>query len=131
MRILCPCGRLNAKKQPLFFEACCGQYLIGGLNATDAESLMRSRYSAYVFEKAEYLLSTWHVSQRPQSLEFETNVKRLGLEIRHQAVTDPQHAQVTFVARQRDQSGRAIRVHERSRFVCENDHWYYVDGDNL
>ncbi len=127
----CPCGRLDAKKQPLAYVACCGPYLDDGLNAPDAHTLMRSRYSAFVLENTDYLLSTWHSSQRPASLEFEPDVKWLGLQVQNDKVIDAQHAEVTFVARQRDRTGRAIRLHERSRFVCENGCWYYVDGDNL
>jgi SEC-C motif domain protein len=127
----CPCGRLNAKKQPLAATDCCAPYMEGKLVAPDAEALMRSRYSAFALEKAGYLLSTWHVSQRPASLDFESGVKWLGLQVQNHTVIDAQHAEVTFVARQRDRTGRAIRLHERSRFVCENGYWYYVDGDNL
>lgn len=131
MSFSCPCGGLDVKKQALTYAACCGRYLEDGLNAPDAQSLMRSRYSAFVLKKADYLLSTWHMSQRPASLEFESSVKWLGLEVQNHAVIEAQHAEVTFVARQRDHTGRAIRLHERSRFVCENGRWYYVDGDNL
>jgi SEC-C motif-containing protein len=127
----CPCGRQNAKKQPLADAACCGKYLSGTLSAPDAHSLMRSRYSAFVLENTGYLLSTWHVSQRPESLTLESGVKWLGLEVQNHRVVDATHAEVTFVARQRDRTGRAIRMHERSRFVCENGCWYYVDGDSL
>lgn len=131
MRKPCLCGRLDAKKQPLAYGACCGQYLDGGLNAPDAQSLMRSRYSAFVLGRADYLLSTWHSTQRPASLAFEPGVKWLGLQVQNHTVIDAQHAEVTFVARQRDRTGRAVRMHERSRFVCENGRWYYVDGDIL
>jgi SEC-C motif domain protein len=131
MSKLCPCGRFDAKKQPQAYMACCGQYLEGELTATDAESLMRSRYSAFVLEKADYLLSTWHSSQRPASSEFEPGIKWLGLQVQNLKVLDAKHAEVTFVARQRDRTGRAIRLHERSRFVFENGCWYYVDGDSL
>ena len=130
MTKLCPCGRPDAKKQPLAYAACCGQYLEGGLAAPDAETLMRSRYCAYVLENTDYLLSTWHSSQRPVTLDFEPSVKWLGLQVQNHTVIDALHAEVTFVARQRDQTGRAIRLHERSRFACENGCWYYVDGDN-
>ena len=127
----CPCGRLDAKKQVLTYAACCGQYLDGGLKVPDAQSLLRSRYSAFVLEKADYLRSTWHAGQRPASLEFESGVKWLGLQVQHHTVIDATHAEVTFVARRRDRTGRAIRLHERSRFVCENGCWCYIDGDSL
>ena len=127
----CPCGSLDAKKQPLAAKACCVPYIEGKLVAPDAEALMRSRYSAFALEDARYLRSTWHASQRPASLELESGVKWLGLQVQNHTVIDATHAEVTFVARQRDRTGRAIRVHERSRFVRENGCWYYVDGDSL
>jgi SEC-C motif domain protein len=127
----CPCGRLGAKQQALTYVSCCGQYLDGELAAPDAESLMRSRYSAFVLENDGYLLSTWHASKRPATLDFEPNAKWLGLQVQSHMTIDDTRAEVTFVARQRDRTGRAIRLHERSRFVYENGCWYYVDGDSL
>lgn len=126
----CPCGRTDARGRPLPFAACCGRYLLEGAAtpAPDAESLMRSRYCAFVLEDAEYLLATWHPSQRPTVLQFEPGLKWLGLEVRAHRRTDATHAQVEFVARSR-LGGRAHRLHERSRFVCEDGRWYYLDGD--
>jgi SEC-C motif domain protein len=127
----CPCGRLDAKKLTLTYVSCCGQYHDGELVAPDAESLMRSRYSAFVLEKADYLLSTWHASHRPATLDFESGIKWLGLQVQNHTLVDATHAEVTFVARQRDSTGRATRLHERSRFIQEQGRWYYVDGDSL
>lgn len=90
---------------------------------------MRSRYSAFVLENVNYLLKTWHNSHRPANLTFEPGVKWLGLQVQNYTVIDALYAEVTFVARQRDRTGRAIRLHERSRFVYEDGCWYYVDGD--
>ena len=92
---------------------------------------MRSRYSAFVLECGDYLQATWHESKRPSQISFDPGVKWLGLEVRDFKVLDADHAEVEFVARQRDKSGRAVRLHERSRFVRENGRWYYVDGDWL
>ncbi|MEQ1659319.1 MAG: YchJ family metal-binding protein, partial [Hylemonella sp.] len=97
--------------------------------APDAEALMRSRYSAFVLERADYLLATWHASTRPSQLSFDADVKWLGLEVKQHQPIDATHAEVEFVARQRDRSGRAVRLHERSRFVREHGRWFYVDGD--
>lgn len=118
----CPCGR------GAHFATCCGRYIGTGTPAPDAESLMRSRYSAFVRGDAPHLLATWHASTRPATLELEPGVKWLGLEVRAQRATDADHAEVEFVARSR-LGGRASRLHERSRFVREGGHWYYVDGD--
>ena len=87
---------------------------------------MRSRYSAYVAGLIEYLLATWHPSTAPGELELWP-VKWLGLEvIRTEAEGDA--GIVEFVARQRDSSGRAQRLHEVSRFVRSDGRWYYIDG---
>lgn len=127
----CPCGRLNSKARPMTYGQCCAQWLEADGAAPDAQSLMRSRYSAFVLERAPYLLRTWHPSTRPASIEFEKNVKWLGLEVRcflAPSAADPDHAEVEFVARQKPASGPAARLHERSRFVYEGGRWWYVDG---
>ncbi|OHC70278.1 MAG: hypothetical protein A3H93_16310 [Rhodocyclales bacterium RIFCSPLOWO2_02_FULL_63_24] len=117
----CPCGR------PLAYASCCGRYHAGS-RAPDAESLMRSRYSAYVLGLEDYLLATWHASTRPAALNLaaEPQPKWLGLEVKAWTQTDDA-ATVEFVARCK-LGGRAQRLHEISRFVRENDYWYYVDG---
>lgn len=89
---------------------------------------MRSRYSAFVRGQVAYLLATWHSSQRPVTLALDSKAHWLGLEVRQHQLTDAHHAEVEFVARYRV-AGRAVRLHERSRFVREEDRWYYVDGD--
>ena len=89
---------------------------------------MRSRYSAFVLQRRDYLLATWHTSERPAELEFEPGAQWLGLEVRSHRVRDAEHAEVEFFARYRV-AGRAVRLHERSRFVCEAGRWFYVDGD--
>ena len=128
----CPCGRLDAGKKPLAFPQCCGRYLddFAATPAPDAESLMRSRYSAFVLERADYLRATWHASTRPATLDFEPGAKWLGLEVRARRLLDAEHAEVEFVARCRA-GGRATRLHERSRFAREGGRWFYVDGDQF
>jgi len=90
---------------------------------------MRSRYSAYVRELRDYLLASWHPSQRPASLEGnEPGLKWLGLDVKRHQQQDADHATVEFVARSK-LGGRAQRLHETSRFVRERGAWYYLDGE--
>jgi SEC-C motif-containing protein len=131
----CPCGQRrgqgNTKAQPLSYGNCCGRYLDGDIPAPDAQALMRSRYCAFVLERARYLLTTWHASHRPALIEFEAGVKWLGLEVRHFQPPTSEHpdaAEVEFVARQKPASGAAVRLHERSRFVSEGGRWFYLYG---
>ena len=126
----CPCQGTGAAGKPCLFANCCGRYLDDWQNpAPDAESLMRSRYSAFVLAREPYLLSTWHSSTRPESLETEPGLKWLGLQIKQHTVTGADTSEVEFVARYRTPSGKAERLHERSRFVREEGRWFYVDGD--
>ena len=91
-------------------------------------ALMRSRYSAYVQCRTDYLLQTWHASTRPPSLAIDDPAPRwLGLTIRDALAADDDHASVEFVARYRI-GGRVNRLHEHSRFVREAGRWYYIDG---
>ena len=53
--LACPCGLGDD------YASCCGR-LHAGAHAPTAESLMRSRYSAYAVGDAGYLLRTWHPS---------------------------------------------------------------------
>jgi len=126
----CPCGRVDAKQRAVSYADCCGRFVehFSDAPAPDAEHLMRSRYSAFVLARADYLLATWHSSTRPASLDFDVGAKWLGLDVREHKVTGADTAEVEFVARYRV-DGRAVRMHERSRFVREDGRWLYVDGD--
>lgn len=128
----CPCGRVDGKARPLSYADCCERFIahFDTTPAPDAEHLMRSRYSAFVQENAAYLQVTWHPSQRPASLEFDAATRWLGLSVKDFQVTGADRAEVEFVARYRI-AGRAVRLHERSRFVRAGGRWFYVDGEQF
>ena len=90
---------------------------------------MRSRYSAFVLARPDYLLATWHPSTRPTLEADGPGLNWLGLEVRRHTVIDADHATVEFVARSK-LAGRARRLHEISRFVREDGRWFYVDGES-
>ena len=123
----CPCG------SALAYAGCCGRLheahaAQGRLVAPDPEALMRSRYAAFVLDRRDYLLASWHASTRPSELQPpEPGLKWLGLAVKHAALQDADHGTVEFVARSK-LGGRAHRLHEISRFVRENGEWFYVDG---
>ena len=123
----CPCGRrLGRGIAPL--RTCCGPRLAGDEPAPDAEALMRSRYTAYVLGRSDYLRASWHAHTRPASLALDPDVRWLGLEVKSHRQVGEDRAEVVFVARYR-LAGRAVRMQECSRFVRENGSWFYVDGD--
>jgi SEC-C motif-containing protein len=121
----CPCGN------PAGYPNCCGPLHAGAAPAT-AEALLRSRYSAYVMQREDYLLATWHVATRPTALSLAAQHPAptwLGLDVRARHIVDNAHVSIEFVARYRLGGGRAQRQHETSRFVREGGRWYYVDGE--
>ncbi len=129
----CPCRSEESGDFP--YAGCCQPWhdgLASGVHAPTPETLMRSRYSAYVIGLIDYLLATWHPSTAPGELELSP-VKWLGLEVRHAAQTGDAGV-VEFVARCRipgQNGGRAQRLHEISSFVRQDGRWYYIEGQML
>lgn len=121
----CPCDPARP------YADCCGP-LHAGAPAADPRALMRSRYSAYVLKREDYLLASWHPNTRPDTLRLAAQQPPpswLGLEVRQAKQIDDEHAVVEFVARYRLGGGRAQRQHETSRFVRMDGRWYYLDGE--
>ena len=117
----CPCGLGQ-------FAQCCARFLGGAQVPASAEHLMRSRYSAFVLGDEAYLRASWSAATCPDGPLCEADIKWLGLTLLdHQEDGDGRHATVEFVARYKV-SGRAQRLHERSRFVKEQGRWCYVGG---
>ncbi|MFT3929325.1 MAG: YchJ family metal-binding protein [Spongiibacteraceae bacterium] len=124
----CPCG---SKK---IYAQCC-EPLHRGEPAATAEALMRSRYSAFALGLDEYIQRSWHASKRPPLHAFSASEKHnsekqqwIGLQIKRYELLDADRAIVEFKARYKI-NGRAFVLHESSRFIRENAHWFYVDGD--
>ncbi|MBW8363213.1 MAG: SEC-C domain-containing protein [Rhizobium sp.] len=119
----CPCG----SGRPL--ADCCGRFHAGD-PAPDAESLMRSRYSAYVLGLEDYLRATWHPATCPVALGLDAvpRPQWLGLTVKAHTPLDETHATVEFIARYK-LNGRAFRLHETSRFERADGRWLYVDGE--
>jgi len=110
---------------------CCMPIIHGRREAATAEQLMRSRYSAYVQADSEYLLHSWHVDTRPQSLVINsTELIWTDLTICRTRAGQPgdNKGEVEFIASYMQQ-GQDGQVHENSRFVFDNERWFYVDGD--
>lgn len=122
----CPCGSGKSYNQ------CCRLYH-DGKAAPTAESLMRSRYTAYVLRNGAYLHRSWHPTTRPnkKSLLQLTPTDWQGLTVVRTEQGSEQDANgiVEFIAHYQE-AGIAQQLHETSRFVREAGKWYYVDGDH-
>jgi len=118
--LACPCGLGED------YESCCGR-LHAGAHAPTAESLMRSRYSAFALGDAGYLLRTWHPSRRPQTLSLDPALQwtRLAvLDTRDGGLFDTTGT-VQFRAMYLRQGKRGVLA-ETSRFVRQGRHWSYL-----
>ena len=110
---------------------CCMAIIHGHREAVTAEQLMRSRYSAYVLADSEYLLRSWHVDTRPQSLDVnsaELSWTNLVVCLTRAGQSGDNKGEVEFIASY-EQQGQSGQVHENSRFIYDNEQWFYVDGD--
>lgn len=119
----CPCGSKNDYNQ------CCGRYIEADELPQYPEQLMRSRYTAYASNNAEYLKKTWHRRTRPAQLQLDTEINWLSLEIidTQNDQTDDNVAWVKFTAKFKH--GACLQsLHELSHFLRENDQWFYIDG---
>ena len=121
----CACG--SGKNYP----DCCGRYIEGNEEAPTAESLMRSRYTAYTSQNESYLLKTWHDTTRPETLDLSQDqfIKWTGLTIKRteKGNVDNNEGIVEFVARYK-LNGKAEKIHETSQFVKQDGQWFYIDG---
>ncbi|ALN61175.1 protein YchJ [Lysobacter antibioticus] len=119
----CPCDPSRR------YADCCGRLHAGAALADTAETLMRSRYSAYALGDLEYLRASWLPDTCPSELDFEPGVRWLGLDVKRHRRDGEDAATVEFVARYRVGGGSAARLHELSRFVRVEGRWLYVDGE--
>jgi SEC-C motif domain protein len=119
----CPCRK---KSETVDYASCCQPRHADEQTPATAEALMRSRYSAFVLEKAAYLSATWHQSTRPAVIDFDAGQKWMALQVIATAANGDA-ATVTFTARSLIH-GQSHLLKETSRFVREGGRWYYVDG---
>lgn len=125
----CPCGSKNKYKK------CCKVYHNGTLPKKALE-LMKSRYCAYALRDYKYIINTTHplnpeFSEDRESwgksiLDFSDSVSFDGLEIL-EFIDGEEEAFVSFKAIL-SCSDRDCSFIEKSRFLKEENKWFYVDG---
>ena len=128
---VCPCGSGTA------YTDCCQRFWATQQKSNTAEQLMRSRYTAFVLEKAQYLVNTHHADFRsPDELkalkQSFKGIKWQGLEV---ITTDLGQAEdetgvVEFKAYFKS-LGKSQVLHESSLFVKEQGQWFYTKAVNI
>ncbi len=141
---LCPCqvsptlNFLTTPSEVIAYSDCCQPYHEGidknnAIKVESAERLMRTRYSAFVLQKADYIVKTTVPAQQAlldiksiESWARETNWA--GLEIvKHTPKLGRRHAQVEFKAYYLKPDGQQTAHHELSSFVKVEKCWYFLD----
>lgn len=123
----CPC---NSGKT---YAECCEPLINGTIPATTAESLMRSRYTAYVKVKIDYLYETTHPAHRKGydhegTRQWAEKSNWYGLEIvSARGGESDSIGEVEFIARYKDGDTEYIH-HEKGRFRKAEGRWFFVDG---
>lgn len=128
---LCPCNSGKA------YHKCCKILHDGMENASNALELMRSRYSAYAKQRAHYIINTTHpnneeyskdlpawfcaINNFMQNTTFE-NLNVLDFNEKNNEAFVIFQAVLTL-------DGQDCSFTERSRFIKEDDFWYYESGE--
>ncbi|MCG9721167.1 YchJ family protein [Shewanella sp. Isolate7] len=127
----CPCGR-SVKDKPLSYKECCEPYHLGSI-PPDPESLMRSRYSAFVLKRHQYLIDTHHHDYlnglSVQILDQENHTHWLALSV-NKSSSEQNKGMVEFHAWYRAEDGLDA-IHEISDFVKQDGRWWYTQGEQL
>lgn len=125
----CPC------QSGKIFADCCEPLLNNKKRAATAEQLMRSRFVAYSCSDWKYVFKTWHKTTRLGLSELRSrddSVNWLGLKVVRcdEGLAGDSKGVVEFVAMYSDIETHSIsQLKEVSRFVFENDKWFYLDAE--
>ncbi|MDJ0355411.1 YchJ family metal-binding protein [Paenarthrobacter sp. PH39-S1] len=94
-----------------------------------AESLMRSRYTAFAVGDTAYLLRSWHPSSRPEQFELDSSLRWYRLDILSTTAGGPLDTEgtVEFHAYFKHDGGAGSQ-REFSHFVRAGGRWLYLDG---
>lgn len=119
----CPCGSGSP------YDDCCQPLHDNRVQASTAEQLMRSRYSAYAVGRLDHVFRSWHPRTRPDEIEPSPGLTWTGLTIVHTVGGQPTDDEgvVEFDARYRTTIGSGVH-HERSRFRRRAGRWVYLDA---
>lgn len=125
----CPCDPER------LYHLCCEPFHLNQAIPERAEQLMRSRYSAFVYDLYDYLLKTHHPKRRPARYELEDQSERsfftrLEIIACSQGQAADKIGKVEFKAYFK-QAGQALVLHERSRFCRYQGRWSYWDGEMM
>ena len=124
----CPCGN------EIEYDFCCAPFIDGEVKPKTAEDLMRSRYTAFVVQKVNYVYDTHHPDfrknvQQKDLEDWSKNSDWIGLKILNteNGQESDNEGWVEFLATY-SVNGVEQEHHELSQFSKINDSWYFTHG---
>ncbi len=124
---LCPCG------STLEYSSCCQPIHTDPRQASKPEQLMRARFSAHVLKLTDFVVATYHPScnalaeKEAIAQSVDNHWTRLEV-VSSESGSNDDEGYVTFNAYLIENS-QEICLSERSRFIKEEQQWYYIDGE--
>ena len=110
----------------LAFSECCAPYSLNIKNAPTAEVLMRSRYTAYAIQNADYLVETTTAATRKFNNKAAVLKWSNGNNWRKLEILFTSENVVEFKAFYFDHKLQLQIHHEKSNFVNEYGQWFYL-----
>ncbi len=116
----CPCNK------NMNYDQCCKKAHQNILSVKTAETLMRSRYSAFVLHNIDYLQLSHHSNTCPSNkekkeiLQWTKSVNWIKLEVINSTINTVEF-KAYFI-----ENGKVDVIHENSFFKKENNHWVYL-----
>jgi len=125
---ICPCGS-GAK-----FDDCCHPFMSKKERPKTAEQLMRSRYSAFVTEEAQYIFDSHDPSTRADvdieeiaSWSESAFWEGLNIVATEAGLESDDHGKVEFVAHY-TMGNKEQHHHELAEFNKIDGEWFFTDG---
>lgn len=118
----CPCGTDRS------FGECCEPIILGTSLASDAEALLRSRFTAHVVNDTRYLDSTYLPTSKlpPSGDTVPEETKWLKLDIRqYDENIHPDVSHIDFVAHFTEKGEPGV-MHEKSEFKKIDGAWIFT-----
>ncbi len=110
------------------FTACCAPYIEGKEAAPTAETLMRSRYTAYATNQPDYLIATTAPATRKFHNKADISAWAQSNTWMKLEILFSSEDVLEFKAYYIDKRSQKAQVHhERSKFVRVEGKWFYLD----
>lgn len=127
----CPCNTDHLYKE------CCYPFHIEEKSPKTPLELMKSRYSAYALQLEGYIIDTTHPENpryEKDRVNWELSIEKFSQEtlfLRLEILEHTHEGNEGYVAFRAflERKGEDTSFEERSKFIFENNQWYYLNGE--